>query len=398
VIAACIAVISAIALGVYAVRPLALGGDADVNWKTPRAEGSSAFLSLLRYFPQDVRLSDDVVRLQFNDYARARQLLDTDPPKQDALRSEIQDYAGALSAQTGISGYLANTWGLGSRGDDWNSELGFNLTNFDQSLELHVEHRSNPPPEVVFRGRFDAGRAVKAARSTSSFSSDVGVESHAGVTFLSWGEDFVLSERQANVRAAPEAGPWPAQLPGRIVLDKRTVAWSFWTQGMKAIIEASSGRQSSLANAPVYQQLDQAFKDLGVYWAMILPGRDPRFFDDAWRLVQGVYGRAGPIEQTVFLQPWQGLAVGAGYDGSESYAIVVLLYDDAQVAASNVEILKTIVDSGVSLHMRRPWREMITKNEIEANGNVVMAKFWSPNIRLTQDAWNNLDSLLIPRP
>jgi hypothetical protein len=156
VIAVGIAAIGAVAVGMVAVQMLALGGDADVNRKIPRAQGSSAFLSLLDHFPQDPRVGDDVVWLRFSDYARARRLLDLDSPKQDAGRSDIQQYAGAL-AGTGIPGYLVNTWGLGSRSDEWNNELGFNLTNIDQSLELHIEHRSEPPPEVALHGRFDAG-------------------------------------------------------------------------------------------------------------------------------------------------------------------------------------------------------------------------------------------------
>jgi hypothetical protein len=163
---------------------------------------------------------------------------------------------------------------------------------------------------------------------------------------------------------------------------------------MHAIIEASSDLRPSLSSATPYQQLAKAFKDLGVYSAIVYASRNQAAFDRLWSLSRNEYGRGGkPVNPGVLLQPYEGLAVGIGHDGSEAYSVMVLLHDDESVADTNGTRLQAKVDSGTRLHDGRPWSDFISKAEIETRGFVVQAKFWSSNPTMIFDAWSNLESL-----
>jgi DNA-binding CsgD family transcriptional regulator len=381
-----ITAVAIITIGAFALNQRGEGG-ADEPIIASGNQNSSAFLALVEQFPA----TDDEVWLQFNDFALARRLLNLDPPNQDGGRFELQDYAGALGGQTRMAAsFLLQGMGLASRAADWNRELGFNVANIDQSLELWSEITTNRPPEIVLRGRFDEDRATEAIQTTSSFSEEVREESYAGLTFSSWRDDLRTGEAQM---AGPGGGPWPGRLGGRALVPDDRVVLTYWTDRMRAVIEASTGIRPSLGNVSVYQELAKAFENLGVYSALAYPSRDQAWFEERWLLARGEYGREGMlVEPSVLLRPYQGFAVGIGHDGSEAYAVLVLLHDDESVAARNANLLQTNVDFGTRMGDGRPWSDIITSSEITTDRGAVRAKFWSSNIALTLDAWRNLES------
>jgi DNA-binding CsgD family transcriptional regulator len=381
------AAIVIVAIGAYALTQRGEGGTAESR-TAGTGQNSSPFLTLLEQLP----VTQGEVWMQFSDFARARQLLNLDPPNQDAGRFELQDYAGALGGSARIPlSLLLQGWGLASRATDWNNELGFNIANIDQSLELWMEIPSNPPPEVALLGRFDVDRVVKAMKSTSSFSEEVREESYAGMTFSSWRDDFLPGRPQT---AGARGGPWPPRLGGRALIEDEMVVWTYWTDRMTAIIETSTDTKPSLGSGPAYQQLADAFDDLGVYSAFVFPNHDQAWFEARWSLARGEYSRGGMlVEPAVLLQPYQGFAVGIGHNGSEAYAVLVLLHDDESVAATNASLLQMKLDSDTRMGDGRPWTDIITRSEITTDRGAVRAKFWSSNIALTFDAWRNLESL-----
>jgi hypothetical protein len=182
------------------------------------------------------------------------------------------------------------------------------------------------------------------------------------------------------------------------VFEDGLVFWSHWTEQIEAMIDASLSNRLSLADVEDYQLYAGPLEDAGVYAAEIYARRDWPWFERRWTLAENEYSRLGAsVEQQVYLRPYLGFAIGVGYDGGEPYAVIILLHDDAEIAAQNVPLLQAKVSSEISLYSRRPWSDAISKSDIRQSGRAVYAKLWMPNPGTIFIAWNNLDSLFTSR-
>ena len=387
-----IVIVALIAVGVFVTQTRSENGEEAVATPelplTPGGE-ASVFLALLQHLPA---AADGL--LYFNDYAALREALGIQAPSQDATTGEIVTYWATLSEAGMYSHPMSGNFS--NSAEDWNLELGLNLTNMDQSVSWTTIPAACGGRSVV-RGRFNEAEIDTALRQTSSFRDALTRDVYNGVPYFAWHEDCGVPG--AGQRPGFAEGPWPNS-PARFVAGSQVVYWtSDSTAVIEGMIDATLGAVPSLAILPQYQLLAQAFAETGVFSAYVEVHSDVLWFEPARLLAEGEYGRNGPnvVEAQGYLRPYTGLAIGVGRDKDETYAVLVFLHATEHDAATNVAILQTRVDSGTR-YRGRPWSDTITRSEITAKGAVLQAKFWATDPRFLLQAWLDLDSLFMSRP
>ena len=364
---------------------------------TPTAESTSVYEELLGLIPDTPWTREEV---WINDYARMRELYDMPLPPADADDEAMTQYLDKFYPKNPVLYPHLPRMGLPPFISGYPSifryprpiivvrrqYLGFDVRNVDQSvlagreqgiLEV-VAGREQGILEVV-RGGFDPKTTEEALEACSECPSALR-EQHRGVSFYSWGEDFV--EDSTKFRGPPAYDF--AGRGGRIAVQDNYVFRTVWTEGMKALIDASQGRRATLADVEDFRLLAKGMTDLEAY-ATVLSDWTPGFGNiETWmfgeigsqNLMTAEIKVVGDLSMTPLLRPYISFASGQGKYERGPYMALTLVHSDATSAEENVALLRRRIEETGSFWRGDLWIDMVDSMEITAEGRVLSAKLW----------------------
>jgi hypothetical protein len=353
------------------------GGDNDNGGGI--AETPSVYAALLGLIPDTPETRRGVT---MTDYSRGRELigvkLPADPNDEAALDAYLAEFAKQSVGAQDVRpfGGLAFIGGYDQYGRlvIRPSSIGYGAAHVDG------EALAGEPPRAyqAVIGRFEPG-AIKAAIEACDGCPAPSVQQHQGTTFYAWGNDF---EQNLRGRLRPPAFDALGR-GGRMAFAESYVLRAEWTDGIKAMIDASKGT-SSLGKDTAYASMARELDRMGSYVAYLtddvqsrsrglppdlaLGGNDPSV-----AAVRAAWSRQ---QDEVLLAPYRSLGVGLARDSQGPYTAIVLVHDSESAASKNVEMLRRRIETATSYQAKKKWSEVFTKVDVSAEGTLVRAKLY----------------------
>ena len=343
---------------------------------------SSAYEELLALIPN----TPDTRSMVFlNDYVLLRKTANIALPGPNANQEALQNYLQALVTtmfDRGVRGfgqapYISGYTQFALSVQDApgiNPHLGFDLRDVGQSAVA-----GNPPGQLgVMLGDFDPAATDAALRNCAASVPNCEppiLQSHAGVNFYSWGEDLRLDViRRYSPPAFDQLGRG-----GRIAVLDSHVFYTVESPGMKALIEASLDRRTSLLALEKFRLLAKPMSQLGAH-ASVLSDQNMSVEDTISKLLGNRYSEEqanqirAQLAATPVLRPYLVFATGEGIDQDGPYMALALVHGSAETAEENVNMLLRRINEASSVLTRQPWSEMVDKASVRAEGRVLLAK------------------------
>jgi hypothetical protein len=358
----------------------ACGGDDGQKVAPTPAAAAGPWLALLDVVPDTAEARQLVV---MNDYEAMRKLSSLEAPKDAAA---VAEYRKTLLT-TGNAAMPSHFSGLGRYFDPhlWSSQLGFHPGQVDADIQF-----GKPPNDVeAVRGRFDAN-AIDGAidREMSPIRKLLTKTSREGATLYSWDEDNKQDLQNRSVLRPLGRGE-------RLAVKGDTLFWAHATPPVNDAIDAAAGKKPSLADVDDVKTLLAGLTKHAPYTvllsnealtpdAMDVIGRDPSIVREA---------RDASFKEA--LRPYTMLGIGYGQDGEGPFNVLVLLHASDALAQENVARLTAKIENGRSAQTQKPWKELITKYEVRAEGRLVTARMRTTTLTLLSDVFFKRDSLLV---
>jgi hypothetical protein len=240
--------------------------------------------------------------------------------------------------------------------EDWRTEVGFAVTDVDQSIDAGV------PPEMsaVVRGRIDGNDVEAAISSDPTWKDDRETAEHDGVSYSRW-----LDDGETDLERASPARPLGNSL--RLQAADGQVRWARTDEAMEATIDAGAGDTDTLADVTGFEAIAASFEGQDVYQASLSADPGPFSIGRAPRLSPEQRERLA----TDALEPWTTVGVGDAVDGDRSLGVLVLTHDDDEKAETNVERLRSLLDSGRSTN-GEPYADVYEVRSAERDGSTVV--------------------------
>jgi hypothetical protein len=314
------------------------------------------------------------------------------PPLKDTPEGLVREHLeralpGALGAQAqpriarGPSPYISG-WesqlllGFPGRRDN----LGFDYRDVEQTALAGL----HPRQLEIVRGHYDpqATQRALSACSGECIPPDAR-EEYQSIPFYRWGEDF---KGNLQHRLKPPAFDSRGRA-GRLAVQDKYVFRTLWTEGMKALIDASLGQRPSLADVEEFRLLAKGLSELGAHAVYL--SNNTQWVSDLDSYVVTLNERRVPLDsplqevqrirqevQQALLRPYQAVGTGSGQAPEGGYIALVLVHSDEPAAKENVGLLRQRVEGTPHLSYAKPWREIVDGEgmEIRTEGRVLLAK------------------------
>ncbi len=331
------------------VVPAGAGGDDD------------AWAPLLARVPDTARYRELVL---VSDYEAAEEDVDVESG------GDARERLASLTLEGGMSpSELVQT--LGRDEDALRDELGIPVTGIDRELTA-----GNPPDAIlVLDGDVDGDRIESATADDDVWSDLRDERSHAGQDYYAWDGEKLHPDRITPVRRIGRGG--------RLAVDPPLAVWTNTDRAMEASLEASGGDERSLADDRELMAVVEAVRDEDAF-TMVLTDEAPAPGADT--------GGPEPLLTPTII------ALGATADDGDAGMVVVLRQDSAADAEENATRLRAIAEEGTSDGTRQPWNELLTVDEIETDGDLVIATFDVESPGLWLKVVLTRDSLLATAP
>jgi hypothetical protein len=356
-----------------------------------QADDESVFVKLLRMLPDG---DGHLLEVYLNDFARAARLAGLQPPPHTANDVALREY------MTGLRGTSITNSGLLSGVDEYQEQAiaRRKYLAFGVGEVTHTALIWNPPVhfELVL-GKFDPSATEAALNACGDCVMPPVRETHQGVPFYAWGDDFRQSIRD---RFKPPAFDQLGR-GGRIALQPNFAYRTLGTEEMHWAIEASQRTRASLADVTAYTAMASALESLGAYTLYLTNDTSAQtgFGEQMTGLITGEdadEATKNALDPAYLLRPYLAAALGAGRDEAGPYMTVGLLHPNPELAAENVARLPERIKNTASIRQNRPWRELWGEVEARAEGHYLFARIR----RLSDDPldwlvwWMRTDSLL----
>lgn len=304
--------------------------------------------------------------------------LPSDPTDEDQLASyvmEVTQGPGPFDARRPLlrAGLFLQAVGAPAIADLplWRTAMGVGLTDLDGDALA-----GRPPDQlIVWRGAVEPNAVATAVQSDPDWSADLRELSHAGISYWCWTDDPAAfdPERRSPMRPLGRGGCLAA-FDGEAY---RTIT----PEAMEAALEVRAGDAASLADHVPLRLAADALDREGPYLAHLT--------DDAASYAADRI----PVDtgQDAFLDEWQAMGIGAGFDPDtlQEYLVLVLVFPDEATAAANATILEETIRSGrQAIGGGRPWSEMIEGEvSVRSDDRAVVAVLEGASISA---AWINI--------
>lgn len=334
-------------------------------------KGSETINNLFKMMPATVMEAESAT-IYFNDLAKIRHIYGIPLPASGSTQDIKNYYMQFRDIGMGDFGYLTGMDDTIELRPNIVSTLGFGAPNID--ADIHVEF----PPRYyeILSGNFNPAATQDLFNKKEGWSKRVQdvytTENYQNVTIHSWGEGFSIN--LADALAPPHLDRLGRAKP--LAVTENYVLYSNSVSDIKAMIDSYSGQNSGLLSLPQYSDISKGLTEMDVYGAIIakdtlVPSKD------------------APDSQIPILRKYLAIASGIGKDEKGLYMVLLIANKDAETAKENANILKTRIDkvsitpgSLVAPPQQQLWKTNFTEININAKGNLVMAKLYSEDVHL----------------
>jgi hypothetical protein len=260
--------------------------------------------------------------------------------------------------------------------EEWKETLTFTLEDVKQSIYAGIT-----PSNYYEAVRADFSREeVDNAMRTGPLNDILEIMSYQGHEFYSWGGDNEMDfSRRSFVR--------PLGKGHRLALLNDFLFWVTWTDGLKEMIDSYDDRIDSLADVEEYKLLADGLAELDVCTAFFSTQSQSHSSITEWLQQYPSFNYDCPeeyqrflesIEETVYLEPYQAFATGAGLDEHGFYMAIVLVNPDEEAARSNATLLEQRINQTESVWRGLQWSDLIESMEIQSEGRLTLASLYGP--------------------
>lgn len=344
----------------------------------------SSFLEMLKLVP-DTPATRTMVYI--SDHAMIRESYDIPLPSPDADDEAIAEYimtlagdilemasdpsAGRRLGETSfVSGMGPGQYAFVSPIRRHN--IGFGPQDVDQDIQ------AGPPPMTfeATKGRYDTSVIEQAVNRYESEMPRF--EQYEGIMVIDWG--YGGNEIMLEKRLMPPAFDNLGRCRPLGVEDSH-IFRAFDTDSIEAMIDASHGQLTSLADNPDFSLMAEGLSEMGAYSAFLT--NQVLDLDRVELMVLELresLGESVTSEEIIagvgqLLNPYRTYAAGIGQDDEGPFMTIVLVYDSPEEASSDVPVLEQRVEKGTSVWTGEPWRDLIDSDEIWADERTLRARF-----------------------
>ena len=255
------------------------------------------------------------------------------------------------------------------KAEDWRKSVGFTAVNVD----LSIVAGTYPATYEVLKGRFDTDAIYRTVRLDDDWKDQLEEKTREGVDYYSWGNDDDVGDLKLR------SGIRPLGRGKRLRATEDTVFWTHTNQEMHGLIDVSTGSDGSLASNDDFDLLATIMDDEGVY-AGYLTEMTPKLADRVEIYLVGLtFGitqqQKDELASRLSLQaldPYDAYGVGAGYNGTDYYLVISLIYDDEQGAQDNIAAVENLIEEGLALFDGHRWSERFRTYEVRTEGRVLI--------------------------
>ena len=353
-------------------------------------EKENSFLEMLKVVPDTPGTRFSVY---INDYARIREIYDIPLPSSDADDEAIEEYIETLEGDPSAGQRLGEVSFVSGMGPPMyafyspirRQNIGFGPQDVDQDI-------SAGPPPITFeaiKGRFDLA-AVEDAISRCDESVMPDIERYEGIVIYDWGPDISIT-RPLMPPAFDNLGRGEA-----IAVQEDYVFRVLTIEAVKAMIDASQGELTSLADNPDFSLMAEALSEMGAYSAFLTDQvLDLDFLERVAELDESVTAEEIIAEAGQLLSPYRTYATGIGKDEEGVLMTIVLVYGSSEEASSDVVVLEQRIEKGTSIWTGRPWLDLIDSYEVWADGRTLRATLRGNIVRSWLEIVYVRDTLLL---
>lgn len=351
-------------------------------------------MKLLQAIPdtQDTRMN-----VVINDYAAASAVLQLERPAAGLPSEVVMDYAyllktkGSLYKGPFITGFDENvniTLGVLEK------NAGYDLRDIDQSAVAGV----TPNEYAAINVSTDAWEIAKTISNSKAWPAPA-KEMYQNVPVLSWGEDQVADPKN---RLNPPAYS-PAGFGARLAFPRGQIFYTTWLTGMHQMLDASTKRGPSLADAADFQQLAKAAVELKLY-SMIF-SEHTQSVDSLVQLYTRIHPDPSDIqkyraslEAEPKLKVYQALATGVGKDANGFYMGLVLVHGDEMTAKQNADLMMKRLNGVGVTSWQKPWNQLFKVSEAvtQVSGTTLRVKLYFADSSRPTNNW--YDWFYLPDP
>jgi hypothetical protein len=324
------------------------------------AGSSDSLLGMLGQVPAMGSMRDQVT---YSNLARLREAAGIETPTGD-----IERYGGELMDAASTGWTVAAPLGTNAFSSDFTTEVGFDLTHVDASIDAGV------PPDLlaIFTGRIDDDAVDRALTTFEPFADDLDKGEREGVTTYRFGED---GERNLdNITAARPTGEGL-----RLGVADGTVLWARSDAVLDDAIDAGRGEGRSLADVDGFRETANALDDAAVHTALML-GDSTGFGLTDLTVLLGEELTPEQIEALedetadTALARWEVAALGERLVGDSHEMLIVLWHTSEDAAAISAERLKALLLNGESFRTGQPWSTICSDPTVSRDGPLVTAQ------------------------
>jgi hypothetical protein len=366
---------TAIAAVFVAVVLCGCSGDGEDAGGQPSLQ--SAYESLLALIPDTAETRRGVT---MTNYVRGRELIGVDLPSDPNNEAALDAYLAEFAKQSVGSKDVRPFGGQVFIGgyDQYGrlvirpSSIGYGAAHVDG------EAFAGAPPRAyqAVIGRFNPD-ASKSAIDSCDACPAPSVQQHQGTTFYAWGNDF---EQNLRSRLTAPAFDFLGR-GGRMVFSDGFVLRAEWTDGIKAMIDASRG-EASLGKNSDYVAMARELDAMGAYTAHLsdqvqsraigLPPGIPS--DSSTAAIRTLWN---PPPGEVVLSRYRYLGIGSARDSRGSFVAIVLLHESEAAASRNAKLLPRRIEAASNFRGTR-WSDIFTEVTAEADGVLLKARLYGP--------------------
>jgi hypothetical protein len=320
--------------------------------------GAESFRDRLGLLPASAAVDADPLIVAIADLDRAAQLAGVQRPADAGDADAVADYVAAVTGVGGpnagkpasvaaLTPQTAHVERVAQVGE-FADELGWSISD----VSWFAEVQSSPNTLMVAGGDFDEARLNGAMG-----------ERRDDLWWLG-GEDGEIDP--TGITAARPLGESlrSTLADGHLVVGRTT----------PPVTDALDGDGPTLAHDTVLESLAQAMDDHDAYSAL-LTARGSYGVDPA-TVVRGGNPQAAlaQLQDQVLPQPFRGVASGATVEDGAPIVLLAYAHDTAEAAQANATALGRIVEQGRSQRDNQPWSELVTVDEIRADGATLVAR------------------------
>jgi hypothetical protein len=260
---------------------------------------------------------------------------------------------------------------------------GYDLRNVDQTVSA-----ARRPGDLHAITLNRETTSIKTQLLASSTLPRAAVEMYRAIPILSWGPDF---RGQFVDRLQPPAHD-DLGTGGRLAFLDRVIFRAAWTDGVKAMIDASTQRRRSLADVNDIVLVADRLEKLNVFSALISDNTQRReALMEKWNTTE----QRKALEGLIALKPYGVFGTGIGKDHDGFYTGMVLVHKNNVQARANLERLRAKLEKEGSLFdpARPAWSTFfdLQRLALSTDEGVLIAKLpfvWGNDMNSRNRVWN----------